>query len=53
MTESLSEVKKMSGLGARGNYLLIKLETAIPNPQSEVMKMQEIHKPGYRAVIYI
>lgn len=42
MTESLSEVRKMSGLGARGNYLLIKLETDIPNPQSKVMKMQEI-----------
>lgn len=35
MTESLSEARKMSGLGARGNYLLIKLETDIPNPQFE------------------
>lgn len=25
MTESLSEVRKMSGLGARGNYLLFNL----------------------------
>lgn len=33
MTESLSDVRKMSGLGARGNYLLIKLETDIANPQ--------------------
>lgn len=26
----------------KGNYFLIKLETDIPNPQSKVMKMQEI-----------
>lgn len=31
---SLSEVKKMSGLGVRGNYLLIKLETDVPNPHN-------------------
>lgn len=42
MTESLSEVRKTSGLGARGNYLLIKLETDIANPQSKIMKMQEM-----------
>lgn len=35
MTESLSEVRKMSGYGARGNYLLVKLETDVPNPQFE------------------
>lgn len=39
---NLSEVRKISGLGARGNYLLIKFKTDIPNPQSKVMKMQEI-----------
>lgn len=32
--DSLSEVKKMSGLGARGNYLLIKMETDVPNPHN-------------------